>query len=296
MVSSWHKGETNSATRIRRSAVRFVGPLDDRRLGLERSVLQPVGGFALGITRANSRRVAARRAEKRRLTGRSGKGGSNFSKEAIIDSCGPRDRWRCKKRIETSATFQGYERHAGNPIGTSTFSLLLYLPPFRDRLCCPFCPFRLTFRPHKDHPEHHSRCLAQYSIPEVYRIKPKETDSGSIADAKLFPKPFTFSSYHFSFHRLPFLRRRVVPIPTRIPRKILRRVLIFPRSILENTKIILAQGEKQEAIRYLPSKFVIAVLRRFYAEKNILSSFFLKGFASKSFLKPRTNREESKNS
>lgn len=90
----------------------------------------PVGGFALGITRANSRRVAARRAEKRRLTGRSGKGGSNFSKEAIIDSCGPRDRWRCKKRIETSATFQGYERHAENPIGTSTFSLLLYLPPF----------------------------------------------------------------------------------------------------------------------------------------------------------------------
>lgn len=41
-------------------------------------------------------------------------------------------------------------------------------------------------------------------------MKPKETDSGSIADAKLFPKPFTFSSYHFSFYRLSFLR-----IPTR---------------------------------------------------------------------------------
>lgn len=83
--------------------------------------------FALGITRANSRRVPARCSEKRRLTGPSGKGGSNFSKEAIIDSCGPRDRDRCKKRIETSATFQAYERHAENPIGTTTFSLFLYL-------------------------------------------------------------------------------------------------------------------------------------------------------------------------
>lgn len=193
---------------------RLVG-LDRRGFaGLERSVVQPVGGFALGITRANSRRVAARRAEKRRLTGRSGKGGSNFSKEAIIDSCGPRDRWRCKKRIETSATFQGYERHAENPIGTSTFSLLLYLPPFLARLCCPFCPFRLTFRPHEDHPEHTTlvawRNIQYPRYTEVYRMKPKETDSGSIADAKLFPKPFTFSSYHFSFYRLSFLR-----IPTR---------------------------------------------------------------------------------
>lgn len=180
------------------------------------SVLQPVGGFALGITRANSRRVAARRAEKRRLTGRSGKGGSNFSKEAIIDSCGPRDRWRCKKRIETSATFQGYERHAGNPIGTSTFSLLLYLPSFRpDRLCCPFCPFRLTFRPHKDHPEHHSRCLAQYSIPEVYRIK--ETDSGSTSRTRnSSPNRSPFLPYHFSFLSTasPFPPQpQVVPIP-----------------------------------------------------------------------------------
>lgn len=83
--------------------------------------------FAFGITRANSSRVPAHCSEKRRLTGPSGKGGSNFSKQAIIDSCGPRDRDGCKKRIETSATFQEYERHAKNPIGSPRFSLSLYL-------------------------------------------------------------------------------------------------------------------------------------------------------------------------
>lgn len=55
------------------------------------------------------------------------KAGGDFSKEAIIDSCGPSDRDGCKKRIETSATFQQCDRHAENPIGTRTFPLFLYL-------------------------------------------------------------------------------------------------------------------------------------------------------------------------
>lgn len=76
----------------------------------------------------HSKRVRTHAAKKRRLTVRSGKGGGNFSKEAIIDSCGPRDGGGCKKRIETSATFHGYERHAGIPIGTACLlSLALYL-------------------------------------------------------------------------------------------------------------------------------------------------------------------------
>lgn len=74
-----------------------------------------------------SRRVAAYALKKRRLTVRSGKGGGNFSKEVIIDSCGPRDGGGCKKRIETSVTFHWYERHVGYPIGTSMFPLTLYL-------------------------------------------------------------------------------------------------------------------------------------------------------------------------
>jgi len=50
---------------------------------------------------AHSERVRTR-TKKRYLAVRSGKDGCNFLKEAIIDSCGPRDGGNYKKRIETS--------------------------------------------------------------------------------------------------------------------------------------------------------------------------------------------------
>lgn len=150
--------------------------------------------FALGITRANSRRVPTRCPEKRRLTGPSGKGGSNFSKEAIIDSCGPRDRGRCKKRIETSATFQGYERHAENPIGTCTFSLFLYLA-LSVTVLLSVLPFLLNISAAQGPPRTTLVAWRNIQYPRYTgRMKPKETDSGSIANAILLPN----HSCHFT--------------------------------------------------------------------------------------------------
>lgn len=61
------------------------------------------------ITRGSAfeARTNARALKSDHLTIRSGKGGGNFSKEAIIESCGPHDGGGCKKRIETLATFRG---------------------------------------------------------------------------------------------------------------------------------------------------------------------------------------------
>lgn len=84
--------------------------------------------FALAIARTNSRRVSSRFGRKTSFqTGPSGKGGSRFFERGNYRFVWSHDRDRSKKRIETSATFHGYERHAENPIGTSNFSLFLYL-------------------------------------------------------------------------------------------------------------------------------------------------------------------------
>lgn len=153
--------------------------------------------FALGITRSNSRRVPAYYSEKRCLTGPSEKGGSNFSKEAIIDSCGPRDRDGCKKRIETSATFQEYERHAKNPIGTSGFSVFLHLT-LSVTILLSVLPFLFNISAAQGPPRTTLVVWRNIQYPSYTgRMKAKETDSESTAETKLHRKdPPTLCNFY----------------------------------------------------------------------------------------------------